>query len=220
MGDAARWRPTPGEWRGACALRGALGALLLETILAVSVFAMAGLAILGLVSGSVDSLTRSREAVKAADLARSTMAKLEAGIGNLRTLSGPVPRWEDDESAREGDDQGEFSAGFADAPARPSLWEVEIETEPSEFAGLTKVMVRAFRRVSAESDEVVAEYTLHQLVRLSARDEDRAGEEDAISEAARRGAERARRFGPSSPTGQRPIPPGTGQRPPSPGGVP
>ncbi len=195
------------------------GALLLEAILAVSIFVMAGLAISGAVSGSVDSLARSRDDLRAADLARSVMAKLEAGAANLRDLSGPVPLWEDDEAAREGDST-EFEGGFADAPARPSLWEVEIETEPSEFAGLTRVSVRAFRwGAEGPGSDVAVEYRLHQLVRLSETGEDRAGAEDALSEAARRGEERARRFGPDEP---RPRPgragEGDGNRPPPPSG--
>ncbi len=177
---------------------------------------MAGLAILGLVNGSVSSLSRSRDAIKAADLARSTMAKLEAGTATLRELSGPVPLWEDDESTREGDDAA-FSGGFSDAPPRPSLWEVRIETEPSEFAGLTRVTVHAFRRGGAgfESSEIAAEYTLRQMVRLSQRAEGRAGEEDELSEAARRGADRARRFEPSERT---PRPSDRTPEPPSPAG--
>lgn len=194
----------PGGGRGRRSPAPRRGALLLESILAVSVFAMAGIAIMGLVGGSTDSLTRSREALRAADLARSVMARLEAGIGTMRDLSGPVPLWEDDESAREGD-PSEFAGGFADTPGRPSLWEVEIQTEPSAFAGLTKVSVRVFKRAGSESGDLVADYTLHQLVRMSSEAEDRAGREDEISEAARRGADRARRI---SPGGERPAPGG------------
>lgn len=175
---------------GRCA--GPRGALLLESVLALSIFAMAGLVIAGLVGDAADSLSRSRDALRAADLARSAMARLEAGISPMRDLSGPVPRWEEDETAREGD-PSEFDGGFADAPPAPSQWEVEIATEPSEFEGLTRVTVRAFKRDA--SGAVAAAHTLHQLVRLGSAAEDRAGAEDALSGAARRGAERSERRG-------------------------
>lgn len=177
------------------------GALLLEAVLAVSIFVAFAIAILGMVGDSASALTRARDETRAADLARSTITKLEAGIGNVRTLAGPVARWEEDPTTREGDEGSGPEGGFSDAPPTPSLWEVQIETDRSEFEGLTHVTVRAFKRASPESDRAVAAYTLRQLVRLSADAQDRAGEEDALGEAARRGAERSDRR-----PGERPVP--------------
>jgi hypothetical protein len=166
-------------------------------VLAVSLFVMAGMAILSLVGGSVEGLGRSRDAAVAADLARSAMARLEAGLGTGQTLSGPVGRWEEDESVWEGDDAAGPMSGFADIAAAPTLWEIEIDTEPSRFDGLTLATVRAFKRAGENSEQIAAEFALRQLVRLGAEGDDVAGEADEISEAAGRGAERGARFGPS-----------------------
>lgn len=183
------------------------GALLLEAVLAVSIFVAFSIAILGLVGDSASALARARDETRAADLARSAIAKLEAGIANARTLAGPVPRWEEDPTTREGDDasgpEGE-GGGFSDAPPTPSLWELQIETDRSPFEGLTHVTVRAFKRASPDSDRTVASYTLRQLVRITADAEDRAGEEDALGEAARRGAERSEGTGRPGSGGPRP----------------
>ena len=179
--------------------RRARGALLLETVLAVSLFAMAGMAILSLVGGSIEGIGRSRDAAMAADLARSAMARLEAGLETTQSLNGPVGRWEEDESVWEGDDAAGPMEGFADIGAAPTLWEIEVDTEPSQFDGLTLATVRAFKRAVENSEEVAAEFTLRQLVRLGAESEDVAGEADAISEAADRGTERRERFGGSRP---------------------
>lgn len=145
------------------------GALLLEAMLALAVFAMAGLAILGAMNRSSSALEAVGDARKAADLAASAMAEIEAGISRPETLHGQVPAWEP---------EGE---GFADAPPAPSLWELEIETEASGFPGLTKVSVRALKRAAPGSDTVVASYALTQLVRLSAEEEDSVGETDVLA---------------------------------------
>jgi hypothetical protein len=147
--------------------------LLLEVVTAVAVFVGAGMAILSLVSGSVSSLAAARDAVKAVDLARSGMARLEAGLATPQTLPGPVPRWEDDADAWLGDDAAAESGGFADAAPRPSGWELDVETEPSRFAGLTLVTVTASKRAG---EVIEATYTLRQLVRLGRGGEDGAGD--------------------------------------------
>jgi len=76
-----------------------------------------------------------------------------------------------------------------------SDWELEIETSESPFEGLTAVSIRAIRWASIDSDRILAQYTLHQLVRLDELAEDVAGEEDEMMEQARRGIERERRSG-------------------------
>ncbi|MCC6659279.1 MAG: hypothetical protein IT437_00165 [Phycisphaerales bacterium] len=163
--------------------RGALGhagMLLLEVVAAIAVFVMGGMAILSLVGGSADSLSASRDAVKAVDLARSGMARLEAGLATPQNLPGPVPLWDDDADAWLGDDSAPETGGFADAAPRPSGWELEVATEPSRFAGLTLVTVTAVKR---SGETVAASYTLRQLVRLGRGGEEGAGElEDFVEE--------------------------------------
>jgi type II secretory pathway pseudopilin PulG len=186
--------------RGAPSPARSRGALLLEIMLAIAIFVMSGTAILTLVSQTVGSMERARLAEKAADLARSAMAKMEAGIGTPRTLNGPVRAWP-------GDDQGVETSGGADKPVKgggvldaagtDSLWELKIDTEPSQFTGLTKVTVTAVKHVAPDSDRVEASYTLRQLVRLSSKGEERAGTEDDLADQARRGAQEPQR--PTSP---------------------
>lgn len=186
-------RTVPGR-TDAARVAGRRGALLLEAVIAVAIFVAAGSAILAVVNDSAAAMARARDMIAAADLARSAMARLEAGIANVRELNGPVPLWRDDESAREGD-AGSTPAGFADAPPEPSRWELRVTTDRSAFAGLTRVTVEAFKRSAPGSDRLEASYTLRQLVRLSPDAEDRAGEADELSRAAERGVERRRRFG-------------------------
>src|SRR5437762_4748194 len=50
-----------------------------------------------LVDRAVEGMQRSRLSEKAADLARSAMAKMEAGIETAGTLNGPVRAWMADE---------------------------------------------------------------------------------------------------------------------------
>ncbi len=169
----------------------ARGALLLEVMLAITLFVMGAIAILALLNDSTSGLASTRDAVRAADLARSAMARIEAGIGSVRTEHGPVPLWEDDLEAHDDlSGTSEIGEGFADTPPRPSLWRIEVESEPTDFDGLTRVTVRAIKQAAPNSTTVTASYTLHQLVRMADRVEDTAGAVDEISRAAESGAAR------------------------------
>jgi hypothetical protein len=176
------------------------GGILLEVMLALSILVMGAITILGALSQSLRSVEAVRLNQQAADLSRSAMAKLEAGIATVETLEGPVPTWETDpdSGADEMNDDlpvGEFGSSAAFAMGEDSDWELEIETSDSPFVGLTAVSIRAFRRASFDSDQILAQYTLHQLVRLDELAADTAGEEDEMMDAARRGIERERRSG-------------------------
>jgi type II secretory pathway pseudopilin PulG len=127
---------------------------LLECVVALAIFVGAGLAVLVMVERAVAGATLARDRERAADLARSAMAKLEAGLESPETLAGPVPAWQDDEAAVSG------SSGA------PTLWTLEVRTQPSAFQGLTLVTVKAARLASAESSTETASFTLTQLVRL------------------------------------------------------
>lgn len=167
------------------------GALLLEVILALAIFVMSGIAILTMVERTTAGVVRSRDAARAADLARSTMARLEAGLGSARTLDGPVRSW-----AEAGQREDEFAVGVGDiVRANEAPWEVQIETAPSEFEGLTRVTVHAFRRAARNTDRFAASYTLRQLVRLGGGPEDEVGREDSLLEEARRGLRDVERGG-------------------------
>lgn len=135
---------------------GRCGSILLECVLALALFIAVGMAVLAMTSRAAGSLEAVRDAQIAADIACSTMAQLEAGIATAETLHGPVPAWRD-----------ERDGAFDDSLQVETGWRVEIETQPSEFDGLTSVRVRAFRHPPGEPERQLGGYTLHQLVRLS-----------------------------------------------------
>jgi hypothetical protein len=164
------------------------GIVLLEIMLSLVLFVTSGIAILGAVDQGTRGLGRVRDQQKAADLARSAMARLEAGLANPIDLAGPVPIWTDGEDGLEdlsGDAGGTFpgDAGFMVG------WEMEIETEPTRFDGLTSVRIRAVRRSPTRPDVELASYALRQLVRLGNDTEsiDEIGEEDELTMEAERG---------------------------------
>lgn len=166
------------------------GALLLEVMLSLTLFVGAGGAVLGIVSQGVGSLKAAREKLHAADLARSAMAEIEAGIATVETLNGPVPLWTDP------DDEAAGGGGGGDTTSADSGWELRVETSPTSFPGLTLVRITASR---SNSQDQSSSYTLSQLVRLIESKEDTIGEEDDISKAAERGENRLERRGTSRP---------------------
>lgn len=158
------------------------GALLLETLLALAVFSASALAVLALANRAAGGLALAQDRVRACDLARSAIAQIEAGLGNAESLHGPVPSWRERVAAESG------AAWFDESLPAESGWELEVQTEPSQFDGLTLVRVRAILRASGDGDRVRAEYSMAQLVRLLDAADEGVGEEDDVAEAARAGA--------------------------------
>lgn len=152
--------------------------VLLELLLALTIFVFAAIAVLGAVSQGIAGAERTRDRAKAVDLARSTMARLEAGLGTVQSLAGPVPAWEPEMNP--GSQPGQFDAAPSDMPAPPSLWEVEIDTIASEFPGLTHVTVTAVKRAAPESERLAASFSFHQLVRIGPELDDSVGEIDRL----------------------------------------
>jgi type II secretory pathway pseudopilin PulG len=134
--------------------------VLLETVLAIALFVIAGTAIMALAQGSLTGLERTRMQERATEVARSAMAKLDAGLETERTLNGPIK-----------------AAPGTVAPA--GQWELKIDSAPSQFPGLTIVSVTA-RQLGA-GGAVLASHTLRQLVRLGDLPKDRPGEDDPMS---------------------------------------
>ncbi len=161
--------------------------MLLEAVLALAVFVIAGGAILNLVRQTMTGLDQSRLTARAADLARSAMAKIEAGIDTPQTLNGPLERQPGEESMRSG-------------------WELRIDTELSQFRGLTRVSIEAIKRGEGAAEALQAQYKLVQLVRLSGKGEDKAGGQDSLAEKAQQGLSRQKQ----SPPPVKPAPPGKG----------
>lgn len=159
------------------------GWVLFEMMVALTIFIFTSIAVLGAVSQGLAAAQRTAYQSKAVDLARSTMSKLEAGLGTVQNLSGPVAAWEpgtDGEASSDGSFDESSPANFADTPPEDSPWVVEIDTVPSQFQGLTHVVVTVVRHASAESDVVVASYSLHQLVRIAPKEDDSVGGLDEI----------------------------------------
>jgi hypothetical protein len=142
----------------ALANRSTRGAVLLECLLALALFVACGLAVMAMMDRAASSVATTRDSEIAVDVARTAMAKLEAGLATAETLNGPVPAWRDE---RDGTFDESLPTGAA--------WNLEIHTEPSQFEGLTKVSVRAFKQTVGSENEL-ASYTLHQLVRLGPAD--------------------------------------------------
>jgi type II secretory pathway pseudopilin PulG len=163
------------------------GWVLLEMMVSLTIFVFVALTVLGAIGQGITAAERTRDRTRAVDLARSTMAKLEAGLGTAQSLAGPVPLWEPPLDADAPFDEAE-DGGFSEIAPAPSAWEVEIDTIPSEFPGLTHVIVTAVKRPSPESEETTASYTLQQLVHLAPEVEDTVGELDDIAAGATRGA--------------------------------
>ncbi len=163
-------------------------ALLMELMLSLALFASAGLAILALVHQSMSTLDQTRQTRRAVDLARSTLARIEAGVDDPQSLIGPARLWDGRAEAETSATFDETDVGSDIEADVDPLWEIEIDSAPSQFAGLNQVSVRAFRRASPGSERIVASYTLTQLVRLGALEEDAAGETGELLEEAIRGA--------------------------------
>lgn len=136
------------------------GAMLLECLVSLAVFVGAGLTILGLVDRSLASMERARDQAVAVDLARSAMSSIECGLASAETLNGPVTPSED-EADETFDERLPSGAG----------WYLEIETEASQFDGLTLYRVKASKTlpsgVAGGKGREIASYTLHQLVRTA-----------------------------------------------------
>lgn len=154
------------------------GVMLMEVMLALALVVVVGLTVLSSVSQSTDALGASREKQVAVDLARSAMAKLEAGIETTTTLSGPVKAWTEDMNLAEVSDDGDDTG-----------WELVVESEPSGFDGLTYVTVTA-RRAALDGGVPGPGFTLRQLVRLAQLDEDGIGEKDDVTIEAEKARER------------------------------
>ena len=130
------------------------GGILLETLLAITLFVVAALAVLQATSQANRAVERAAVLQRAVDLATTRMAELEIGllgIGDLRSLD-DLPR-------------PEFGA-FDDGPAEERL-RIEASTERSPHAGLTLVELTVLDSEDPATDGGArAVFVLRKLVRL------------------------------------------------------
>lgn len=141
----------------------ARGLVLLEVLLAISIFAIAGLVILSALAEGLEQQRRTRDRQRLADLARSALALIECGALSAESLNGPVKAWPgsltDGPTARE-------------EPKGGPQWELRIQTQPWGAAGLTLVTVEASRKDPSSgagadaSASAPAAFVLRQLVRI------------------------------------------------------
>ncbi|GEM_PF-5855476 len=136
------------------------GALLLEILIALSLFVTAGSIILVSTTSMTAALSRSRDRQIASDLAVSKMAALEAGLATAEQLNDTlvsVDLFSEDNSAR--------LNAIPDVPAR---WRITVETEPSRFSPLTNVTIRILDARAGRAGDEAELAVLHQLIRLNA----------------------------------------------------
>jgi type II secretory pathway pseudopilin PulG len=121
----------------------ARGAVLLECVLALAILVSASMLLLGMATRAAEASERARLTEQAADLARSTLARLEIGEMTLERASGPVTAWRDPNDTSFSDDLPDESSGGSSGD---SGWRIHSWAEPSPFAGLTIVTVEATHR--------------------------------------------------------------------------
>lgn len=130
------------------------GAILLELLVALAMFAGAAALTLSIVGNSVTALGRLHERQLAMDVARSKMAELEAGLININDLlDGPI-------ESIGSIDLHDFNAG--PPVSGPGSWRIEASTEITPWRGLTLAEVRVYTSDEATTPAV----TLRRLLRL------------------------------------------------------
>jgi type II secretory pathway pseudopilin PulG len=127
------------------------GGILLEVVLAISLFAGAAAFALASVRSVFSTLEQARLLQEAIDLARSKMSELELGLITLADLRGNEPQRIGSFDFR-GDGQG---AGPA--------WQIDVTTQRTEFTGLSLVELTV---AQTEPVEQPTRYTLRQLMSL------------------------------------------------------
>ena len=151
------------------------GSVLLEVLVAVAILVGAGSAIMAASDRGERLLRRSRDTAQAADLARSILSAVEAGL--VTPQNAPA-------SVRSGRAGAAWLAldpdnNLPETPTGEGRWKVEVESEPTEWTGLAKLTVHVFdtrpgRDAAAEASTPA--FSLTQIVRLAPEGSDSAGD--------------------------------------------
>ena len=111
--------------------RHARGSVLFEILLSVALFVGAATFALGAMKSVFSALDRTRREQEALDLARSALAELEAGLTTTADLRGDGPR---SVGSMKANDRRRL-----DPAAATSRWVFDLDTQRTEFAGLSLV---------------------------------------------------------------------------------
>ena len=139
-------------------MKPARGAMLLEIMLSIALFVGAASFCLAATRTLFSSLHRAERRHRAADLARSKLAELEAGLTSIQDLRG---EWRGDVGSRTRD-----ASSLEDASA--AHWQMDVRTVPSPYRGLALVELTVGEDPGSEPDPV--SFTLRQLVALREQD--------------------------------------------------
>ena len=118
-----------------------VAAVLFEVLLSIAIFTGAAMFTLRAVNQGLRDLDRTRREAQALDLARTTLAQLEAGLIDLADLHEGEPM----DMSGSGGGSGAFDE-MADQPR----WTIETETVRTEFEGLSLLVLTVFEE-SGES---------------------------------------------------------------------
>lgn len=146
------------------------GAILLEVMLSLALFVGAASFCIAVSSALFASLDRSGRRHFAADLARSKLAELEAGLTSIQDLRGP---WRGNVGSQSRD------ADTLDGAAAPT-WQFDVRTTPSPFRGLSLVELTVSEDAATVPDPV--EFTLRQLMALREQDVEEYQPDDLVRE--------------------------------------
>jgi type II secretory pathway component PulJ len=115
------------------------GAILLETLLAIALFAGAAIFTIAALRSALDATRRTELRLRASDVARSAIAEIESGLAR-----------ESDFMRREQDDRDGLR--------------IEVHSSPSGFEGLTLIEATVFGPRDDRTEYTIV--TLRQLVRV------------------------------------------------------
>ena len=149
------------------------GALLLEVLISIALFAGTAAFTLGAANSVFDALDRAKREQEAIDIARSKMAELQTGMINIRDLRSD---WSGDIGSYQPD------ADF-DSLESSLRWKIQVQTSPTEFTGLSLVELTVSeieKQFQDQAGRAVISFTLRQLLPLSEEDTQEYQEDEIL----------------------------------------
>ncbi len=146
------------------------GSVLIEVLVAVAILVGSGTAIMAAADRGERLLRTSRDTAHAADLARSLLSAIEAGLVTPQN----APQTVRSNSSGAAWLALDADNNFPEVASDTGHLRAEVDTEPTAYPGLARLTVRVSR--SNTDTETSPLFTLSQLVRLSPLGDDTAGE--------------------------------------------